>query len=74
MVHLLLGEKVKIEREAEEGFNLHTRRESFVNKRIDLNDLLRRAKEEKKINNKNNFYISAGIITVFVVVLLVVNL
>ena len=74
MVHLLLGEKVKIEREAEEGFTLHTRRESFGNKRIDLNDLLRRAKEEKKTNNKNNFYISAGIITAFAVVLLVVNL
>ena len=74
MVHLELGEKVKIEREAEEGFNLHNRRESFGNKRIDLNDLLRRAKEEKKINNKYNTYISAGIVIAFAVVLLVVNL
>ena len=65
---------MKTEREVDESFSLHTKGESFGNRRIDLNDLLRRAKEEKRINNKNNFYISAGIVTVFAIVLLIVNL
>ena len=75
MVHLELGEKVKIESRVDESLSQHrSRGESFRDKRIDLNDLLRRAKEEKKINNKYNTYISAGIIIVFAVVLLVVSL
>ena len=75
MVHLELGGKVKIERRVDESLNLHRRRgESFRDKRIDLNDLLRRAKEEKKINNKYNTYISAGVVIAFAVVLLVVSL
>jgi len=66
---------VKIERRVDESLNLHrSRGESFRDKRIDLNDLLRRAKEEKKINTKYNSYISAGIIIAFAVVLLVVSL
>ena len=43
---------MKIEREVEEDFNLHTRRESFGSKRIDLNDLLRRASKQKSEEKK----------------------
>ena len=72
---LRVGGKVKIERRVDEGLSQHhSRGESFRDKRIDLNDLLRRAKEEKKINNKYNTYISAGIVIAFAVVLLVVSL
>ena len=75
MVHLELGEKVKIESRVDESLSQHrSRGESFRDKRIDLNDLLRRAKEEKKINNKHNTYIAAGIVSAFAVVLLVVSL
>ena len=65
---------MKVERKVDESFNLRIERDQDGNKRIDLNDLLRRAKKERKENNKHNILIASGVAIVCVVVLLIVSL
>jgi len=65
---------VKVERKVDESFNLRMERDQDGNKRTDLNDLLRRAKKERKENNKYNILIASGVATVCAVVLLILNL
>ena len=46
----------------------------FVKPRLDLNDLLKRAKDQKKNDKKTNLLILSGTITVAFVVFLLLNL
>ena len=74
MVQLTIGGEMKVEREVDESFHLHAGRGENGKKKIDLNDLLKRAKEEKKENSKNNILIFSGVATVCAAVLLVLSL
>ena len=65
---------MKVERKVDESFNLRIERDQDGNKRIDLNDLLRRAKKERKENNKYNILIVSGVVTFCVGVLLILSL
>jgi len=65
---------VKVERKVDESFNLRIARDQDGNKRTDLNDLLRRAKKERKENKKYNILIVSGVVTVCVGVLLILSL
>ena len=47
---------------------------NFVKPRLDLNDLLRRAKDQKKNDKKANLLILSGAVTVAFVVFLLLNL
>ena len=46
----------------------------FVKSRLDLNDLLKRAKDQKKNDKKANLLILSGAVTVAFVVFLLLNL
>ena len=46
---------------------------SVINRRLNVNDLLRRAKEEKKIDKKTNFLILSSTLGLAVVVLLILS-
>jgi len=46
---------------------------SIINRRLNVNDLLRRAKEEKKIDKKTNFLILSSTLGLAVVVLLILS-
>ena len=46
----------------------------FVKPRLDLNDLLKRAKDQKKNDKKANILILSGVVTVAFVVFLLLNL
>ena len=46
----------------------------FVKPRLDLNDLLKRAKDQKKNDKKANLLILSGAVTVAFVVFLLLNL
>ena len=46
----------------------------FVKSRLDLNDLLKRAKDQKKNDKKANLLILSGVVTVAFVVFLLLNL
>ena len=65
---------MKVERKVDESFNLRMERDQDGNKRTDLNDLLRRAKKERKENKKYNILIVSGVVTVCVGVLLILSL
>ena len=48
---------------------------SFTQKvRLNLNDLLRRRQEEKKVDKKTNVFILSGVTTVAVVLFIILNL
>ena len=46
---------------------------SVINRRLDVNDLLRRAKEEKKIDKKTNFLILSFTLGLAAIVLLILS-
>ena len=46
---------------------------SIINRRLNVNDLLRRAKEEKKIDKKTNFLILSSTLGLAAVVLLILS-
>ncbi len=46
---------------------------SVINRRLDVNDLLRRAKEEKKIDKKTNFLILSSTLGLAAIVLLILS-
>ena len=46
---------------------------SVINRRLNVNDLLRRAKEEKKIDKKTNFLILSSTLGLAAVVLLILS-
>ena len=46
----------------------------FAKPRLDLNDLLKRAKDQKKNDKKANILILSGVVTVAFVVFLLLNL
>ena len=47
---------------------------NFAKPRLDLNDLLKRAKDQKKNDKKANLLILSGVVTVAFVVFLLLNL
>ena len=47
---------------------------NFVKRRLDLNDLLKRAKDQEKNDKKANLLILSGVVTVAFVVFLLLNL
>ena len=47
---------------------------NFAKPRLDLNDLLKRAKDQKKNDKKANILILSGVVTVAFVVFLLLNL
>ena len=52
----------------------HAQSAKFVKSRLDLNDLLKRAKDQKKNDKKANLLILSGAATVAFVVFLLLNL
>ena len=52
----------------------YTQSAKFVKSRLDLNDQLKRAKDQKKHDKKTNLLILSGTITVAFVVFLLLNL
>ena len=46
---------------------------SIINRRLNVNDLLRRAKEERKIDKKTNFLILSSTLGLAAVVLLILS-
>ena len=46
---------------------------NFVRPRLDLNDLLKRAKDQEKNDKKENILILSGVVTVAFVVFLLLN-
>ena len=60
-----------VDRENREQYNQSA---NFVKRRLDLNDLLKRAKDQKKNDKKANLLILSGAVTVAFVVFLLLNL
>ena len=73
MFQLILGGNVKSKVEKVHDLDLHKRKEADSNPRINLNDLLQRAKEKKKEDNKFNLLVISGAlsITLLVIVILI---
>ena len=57
-----------------ENQNQYAQSAKFVKPRLDLNDLLKRAKDQKKNDKKANLLILSGAVTVAFVVFLLLNL
>ena len=57
-----------------ENRNQYAQSAKFVKSRLDLNDLLKRAKDQKKNDKKANLLILSGVVTVAFVVFLLLNL
>ena len=57
-----------------ENRNQYAQSAKFVKPRLDLNDLLKRAKDQKKNDKKANILILSGVVTVAFVVFLLLNL
>ena len=57
-----------------ENQDQYTQSAKFAKPRLDLNDLLKRAKDQKKNDKKANLLILSGAITVAFVVFLLLNL
>ena len=57
-----------------ENRDQHAKAENFAKPRLDLNDLLKRAKDQKKNDKKANLLILSGVVTVAFVVFLLLNL
>ena len=57
-----------------ENRNQYAQSVKFVKSRLDLNDLLKRAKDQKKNDKKANLLILSGAVTVAFVVFLLLNL
>ena len=57
-----------------ENRNQYTQSAKFVKSRLDLNDLLKRAKDQEKNDKKANLLILSGAVTVAFVVFLLLNL
>ena len=54
--------------------NQYAQSAKFVKPRLDLNDLLKRAKDQKKNDKKANLLILSGAVTVAFVIFLLLNL
>ena len=57
-----------------ENRNQYAQSAKFVKSRLDLNDLLKRAKDQEKNDKKANLLILSGAVTVAFVVFLLLNL
>ena len=57
-----------------ENRDQYTQSAEFVKPRLDLNDLLKRAKDQKKNDKKANLLILSGAVLVALVVFLLLNL
>ena len=57
-----------------ENRNQYAQSVKFVKSRLDLNDLLKRAKDQEKNDKKANLLILSGAVTVAFVVFLLLNL
>ena len=57
-----------------ENQNQYAQSAKFAKPRLDLNDLLKRAKDQKKNDKKANILILSGVVTVAFVVFLLLNL
>ena len=65
--------KTKVE-DRTEGFESYVHRAAQTSNRTNLNDLLKRVKEQKKNDKKINFMIFFGMTSVLVIVLLLFSL
>ena len=64
--------KAKMSKDEHYGYDLHD--SAITSGRVDLNDLLKRVKEQKKIDIKINLFIYAGTALVLVVFLLIISI
>ena len=62
---------MKIEVEEEQNVDVYSKSKFASNKRIDLNDLLRRAEQTKRQNNITNLTVFFGVLLVLVIVIAV---
>ena len=65
---------VKIKTEKNKGVNIAKFSNPTIHGRLNLNDLLKRAKEEKISDRKHNLLILSGAITVVIVFLLIITI
>jgi len=61
-----MSTKIKVNKDTQEGFYSE---EKSKQKRIDLNDLLKKLKEKKKKDLKSNILIIAAVIVAFIIIL-----
>tara|TARA_B100001123_G_C15251243_1_gene1002870 strand:+ start:395 stop:607 length:213 start_codon:yes stop_codon:yes gene_type:complete len=66
--------KVKVNKNTSEDLDFRSYKIQSDNTRIDLNDLLERAKKEKKRDKKTNLLIFSGVLGVSAVVVLLLSL
>jgi len=58
--------KIKLNKDTQEGLYFQVRP---TQKRINLNDLIKKVKEEKKKDLKSNIIIIAGVVVAFIIIL-----
>ena len=68
-----MREKIEALESSEDGYGLSSLSEKHTGKRLDLNDLLNRAKLQKKKENKNNILIFSIALSVLGIVVLIIS-
>ena len=66
--------KAKVEIERDHEVDVNREHSSDSRTRINLNDLLQRAKEKKKADNKFNLLVISGALSITLLVIVILNL
>ena len=66
--------KAKVEIERDHEVDVNREHSSDSRTRINLNDLLQRAKEKKKADNKFNLLVISGVLSITLLVIVILNL
>ena len=74
MFQLILGGNVKSNIEKNHDMDLHKNKRTDSEPRISLNDLLQRAKEKKKEDNKFNLLVISGAVSITLLVIVILTL
>ena len=71
---LTMGVRLKFKEKNQDINSAEVKNTTNTSGRLDLNDLLKRAKDEEKNNNKTNLLILSGAVAVAAIMLLIISL
>ena len=71
---LTMGARLKFKKKNQDINSAEVKNTTNTSGRLDLNDLLKRAKDEEKNNNKTNLLILSGTVAVAAITLLIISL
>ena len=71
---LTMGVRLKFKEKNQDINSAEVKNTTNTSGRLDLNDLLKRAKDEEKNNNKTNLLILSGAVAVAAITLLIISL